>query len=159
MLSGPTCRLVWLPCAQEFFLLLLFLSLSNAIENVSGGALGDKVNPFNIATICNLRALTPSYGVMEFVIVSAATLARTARRCRHPRTTHRGVHPLQPPITPARGQGLFCVRFMYQMRAFLASEAQRIDYAHLTSADFCVQVRNGPGRGAAVTSLSLPLLP
>ena len=104
VLSGPTCRLVWLPCAQEFFLLLLFLSLSNAIENVSGGALGDKINPFNIATIGNLRALTPSYGVMEFVI------------------------------------GFFCVRFMYQMRSFLASEARRIDDAHLTSADFCVQV-------------------
>ena len=75
------------PKFHEFFLFLFFLSLSNMISNIYGGALGEAViTPLNIATIGNLRELTPSYGVMELVI------------------------------------GFFCVRFLFQMSAFLASE-------------------------------------
>ena len=56
------------PKLGSLFFFLFLLSLSNLTENVAGGKLAAKANPYNIASIGNAGAMTPSYGLMEFVI-------------------------------------------------------------------------------------------
>jgi len=77
--AGVVAYMKMVDALGRHFWMLSGFALSNLVANVYGGALGPDRNVFNIGTIGNAE-LTPSHGMMEFVI--SAYLVRFLYRAR-----------------------------------------------------------------------------